>query len=352
MSSGKLTILPNEPAPEQIYEENLRKDAPIRLGLLHNPRAGRTKRWVDRMRLGRFIPESDRMITTQHESEVPAALRELILKRRVNVIAIHGGDGTIHTVVNALWKFVEELDQGSQSPIQLPSILFLHGGTMNMTARAVGVRGSVQRNLRRFMESKEGEPYGSLDTQPLGVLRVQGDKRLRRGLIFGSELVHNAIELHRHFGDGYIGLGRLLLKASVGATLNTPSWRHFAHLLSPPESPLDIDGLTYPRYGAVVASTVNLQLARGWIESLNIQENSTGFSSKLILETNRTKLVQLIPSLLRNQGHKAIENHFDTTKMKVRGAYTLDGELFRAEAHEICTITRERETIPAIASLD
>ena len=351
MSSGNLTILSREPAPEEIYAETLRDDAPIRLGLLHNPRAGRTRRWVDRLRLGRYLPESDRMITTQHESEVPAALRELILKRRVNVIAIHGGDGTIHTVVNALWKFVNDIEQGTQAPIRLPSILFLHGGTMNMTARAVGLRGSVPHNLSQFLQRKEGEPYGSLKTRPLGVLRVQG-RRLRRGLIFGSELVHNAIELHRHFGDGYVGLGRLLWKASIGATLNTPSWQHFSHLLSPPDSSLEIDGVAYPRYGAVVASTVNLQLARGLIESLSIKDSPHGFSCKLILETNRTKLVSLIPSLLGNRTHRSLEDQHERTLMRVKGAYTLDGELFRAEANETCTITREQHDIPAVSSLD
>ena len=277
MSSGKLTILPNEPPADRIYLDTLHKNAPIRLGLLHNPRAGQTRRWVARMRLSRYLPDADRMITTRHESEVPAALRELILKRRVNVIAIHGGDGTIHTVVNALWNLLEELELTKKGSVELPSILFLSGGTMNMTARAVGMKGGVNKVLNQFLQEKEGKPYGSLNTQPVGVLRVEGTKRVRRGLIFGSELVHNAIELHRHFGDGYIGLGRLLVKASIGATLHTPGWRHFSHLLTPPNSPVSVNGVTYTRYGAVVASTVNLQLARGLIESLKVDENTTGF---------------------------------------------------------------------------
>lgn len=328
--------------------EALDPNQPIRLGLIHNPQAGRAHRWLDRVRLSRVLPESGRIVTTRHESEVPAALERLLMEEQVNVIAIHGGDGTIHTTLNALWQVLDALQKPNEAPLPLPSLIFLNGGTMNMTARAMGLRGGVSAALGKFKRATQLLHYGDLSTVPLSVLRIQEGNKIRRGLIFGSELVYNAIDLHRHFGDGYTGLTRLLVKAGVGATLKTASWKHLSHLLSPPSTPVQLDKITYAKYAAVVASTVDLQLVRGWVKAMKACRGGQGFATKLILETNKQNLVNLIPNLLLNQSHGQIVDRKEVQCLRLKGPYTLDGELFRSDSNAICTVSLEPRAIPVV----
>lgn len=330
------------------YERGIHPDAPIRLGLIHNPGAGRTQRWRDRIRLAQVLPNAEDIITTRHESEVHAALRRLLLERGVNTIGIHGGDGTIHTVLNAMWDILDELATLCEQRLRPPAFLFLTGGTMNMTARAMHSQGGVTATLAAFQKKTRGETFQQLNTHPLPVLRVDDGVNIRRGLIFGSELVYNALGLHRHFGDGYMGLSRLLFKASFGAAFKTKAWEQLSPLLNPPNSPVRVDSVTYPHYAAVVASTVDLMLAKGWVSGLKVDSQSKGFTTKLILETHKSRLVNLVPTLLRNRRHPKIVDTSDTEILRVKGPYTLDGELFQVGPEHVITVKRDSGYLPVI----
>ena len=102
---------------------------------------------------------------------------------------------------------------------------------MNMTSRAFGVRSSAYDVLQRASESWSTCLHGAVETRSMKVLRVETPTTVRRGLIFGSEVVSNALGLHRHFGDGYLGLGRLLLRASWGALTQNEEWEELSPLL-------------------------------------------------------------------------------------------------------------------------
>ena len=191
---------------------------------------------------------------------------------------------------------------------------------MNMTSRAFGVRSSAYDVLQRASESWSTCLHGAVETRSMKVLRVETPTTVRRGLIFGSEVVSNALGLHRHFGDGYLGLGRLLLRASWGALTQNEEWEELSPLLDSTGTLLEMDGVTYPRYGAVVASTVSLQLARGWVEALRVEEESSGFAIRSILETRQEQMVKLIPTLLRNGTHP----RFGTSPMPERCGSSVD----------------------------
>ena len=95
-----------------------------------------------------------------------------------------------------------------------------------------------------------------------------------------------------------------------------------------------------------MASTVSLQLARGWVEALRVEEESSGFAIRSILETRQEQMVKLIPTLLRNGTHPQIRDVTHAREMRVFGGYTLDGELFENEPDSPVRITLEAASIP------
>ncbi len=341
MVARSLQLCPDEQAH---YRTHLHANRPVCLGLIHNPQAGGKRDLLSRLTLSRVFPDERRMVTTQHESEVPGALRRLIVEEGVNVLAINGGDGTLHSAINGLWQLAE--DASESGGVQFPTLLLLGGGTMNMASRAFGVRGSSQKILRECSEAWASCSRGELATRKLQVLRVQTPTTVRRGIIFGSEIVSNALRLHRHFGDGYLGLGRLLARASWGALTQNAEWERLSPLLNSTGSLLEMDGVTYPRYGAVVASTVSLQLIRGWVEALRVDEETSGFAIRSILETRQEKMVQLIPTLLRNGVHPHIRDASNAQSLTVYGGYTLDGELFQNGPESPVYVTLESVPMP------
>jgi diacylglycerol kinase family enzyme len=93
------------------------------------------------------------------------------------VIAIHGGDGTLHRTVTALGR--------AWGDDQLPPLAILCGGTMNVVAASLGIAGPPLRVLRAIADAtRAGRP---LPTMRRRCLRV-GD---RLGFVFGNGLMAN-----------------------------------------------------------------------------------------------------------------------------------------------------------------
>jgi len=313
---------------ERYLENNVAK-AHARIGVITNPSAASGKLLPNHLRLSRLLGDPSRVVQTRHPREVTAALKKLLIDGRVNVLAINGGDGTLHSTINALWSLLDDMERNHGAPIQAPIMLFLNGGTMNMASRAMHTKGNAVRAVKHFLEDHALGTLHDIPIQPLRVLRTSRGEEVLHGLIFGSEIVHNALHMHRHFGDGYMGLARLLSHVTMGSLLKTQTWKRYAHLLDPPDSACQIDDVIYARYAGVVATTVDLKLARGLIHSMRV-ENTDGFQVKLLLETNKDKLTRLIPTLVGDKEHPQVINNSHAQKVQIRGAFTLDGELYPA----------------------
>jgi hypothetical protein len=313
----------------ECYLENNRLEAHARIGVITNPSAASGKLLPNHLRLSHLLGDPSRVVQTRHPREVTAALKKLLIEKRVNVLAINGGDGTLHSTINALWSLLDDMEGNHGAPIEAPVMLFLNGGTMNMASRAMRTKGNAVRAVKRFLEGHALGTLQDIPIQPLRVLRASRGDQALHGLIFGSEIVHNALHMHRHFGDGYMGLARLLSHVSMGSLLKTQTWKRFAHLLEPPESTCQIDEVIYARYAGVVATTVDLKLVRGLIHSMRI-ENTDGFQVKLLLETDKDKLTRLLPTLVGDKAHPQVVNSSHAQEIRIRGAFTLDGELYPA----------------------
>jgi diacylglycerol kinase family enzyme len=109
-----------------------------------------------------------------------------------SVIAIHGGDGTLHRTLSAL--------VAAYGVRALPPIAILPGGTMNVVASSLGIRAKPENLLA---ELAAGERAGTApSTIHRRCLRVENDY----GFVFGNGLLTNFLE--EYYARGSYGAWR------------------------------------------------------------------------------------------------------------------------------------------------
>ena len=300
----------------------------VRVGLVVNPRARRLRSRRARRRLVEYLP-APLVAETRDLASLRRALCRLLVEQQANVLAIAGGDGTVHHTVNALMELGEESHASSDVRPPLPRLLLLNGGTLNIVGRTMHVRGNPDATLRRFLKAFDGARISQVPARRMPMMTVRcGTERPRYGFVFGSEVLHHSIELYMRFGAGYSGLSRFLLELSRGALVGSDLWREESWKLGPFGLPLEIDGATYPSYAAVVASTVDLTLAIGRVRAIRRHEHAPGFHAKVITETDARQILALIPALVSESARAGIVDHPTARAMDLFGPITLDGEIF------------------------
>jgi hypothetical protein len=160
--------------------------AQLRIGVLHNPRSGANLTAAAPMRrlFGAHpeIPCRDVL----DPASVTDALRGMA-EQGVNAIAISGGDGTVNAVLNTIF---------GHSPFpRLPLLAVLRGGTANMTARDIGMRGRQERALRVLLDSASRGGAG-LTVVERPVMRIDpgAGREAIHGMFFGAAAITQGIE--------------------------------------------------------------------------------------------------------------------------------------------------------------
>jgi diacylglycerol kinase family enzyme len=159
-----------------------------------------------------------------------------------DVIAVHGGDGTLHKVMTALGAAFGDAP--------LPPLAVLRGGTMNVVASSLGIVTKPAPFLRALAEtSRSGAP---LELMPRRCLRI-GE---HLGFVFGNGLAANF--LSEYYADDAYGPKRaawLLAKTFASAVVRGPFVRKIFKRF---EGEVRVDGELLPRtrFVGINAATV------------------------------------------------------------------------------------------------
>ncbi len=118
------------------------------VGLISNPHSGHNRDQFQRIsaRIAR-CPEI-RHVVTDSAGDIPDALAQLA-QEHISVLAINGGDGTGSAILGRALQ--------SDCFDRLPTIALLPGGTANMNAGDIGIKGSLARATERFCRWCEGD---------------------------------------------------------------------------------------------------------------------------------------------------------------------------------------------------
>jgi diacylglycerol kinase family enzyme len=211
------------------------------IGIVHNPFARRNLKEKHLAgHLKTLIAGRGELYQTGHRDEL-IALAEHCLKCDLPVLGINGGDGSIHAVLTA---FVSVY--GNR---KLPRFLILRGGTMNTVAKSLGLSGSPDSILRRWIDSQR---KGKVKVRRQATLNVNGSI----GFIAGTGVVTRFLD--RYYEGGRTGAIKALSMVGTivpGAIFGSKSVKS---MFSPAPISVTYEGqdLGKEAYTAVLASTV------------------------------------------------------------------------------------------------
>ena len=193
-------------------------------------------------RLARTLGDAGRVFASPTFEALADDARALALAPP-RVIAVHGGDGTLHHVLSAL------LDAFEGGP-PLPPIAILGGGTMNVVSASLGIRARAFPLLSRLVRQvRTGAP---LPTVPRRCLKVGN----QFGFVFGTGILANFLgEYYRTPGYGPGRALWLLAKIFVSALTSGPL---ADRVFKPRSDRVIVDGqvLPFAALTAISAATV------------------------------------------------------------------------------------------------
>jgi len=323
----------------------------VRLGVLTNPAAQHNHRFpFTHRRLRRRLESAADAVATADKTQIESAIRHLLIEREVNVLAINGGDGTIHLAINHMVALRgRDVTLGRA---RFPALLLLNGGTYNMASRAMGTKDDPVSTLTRFLGRYSQTPRSEVATRSLGLLEIarEGSSPML-GMVFGSEVVANALELCDRLGSGYLGLAKLLMKGAAGYVLRTDFYRSNAWRLRPTDPLAEVDGTACRDMTGAVASTIDLKLARGMVWALTTSGGAGGFHVKLVRAKGPGEVVRLLPYLLWEFQHPMVQSFPEARRLRTTGSFTVDGELYEHSGPLEVTLSTHRFEVVAGESL-
>jgi len=289
------------------------------IALVLNPRSRENRLYPERReRLARRLGEHGEVLAPGSLEELDATAAAL-RARPPSVIAISGGDGTLHRVVTAL------IHAFGDAP--LPPLAFVGGGTMNVVRSSLGLRADTPAFLDHLVATQtRGQPH---DTFRRRCIDVAG----RYGFIFGNGLVANFLDAYYEGGQSGQGraawlLGRTLGSALIGGPFRERLFRRFRGRVT-------VDGqvLGGSDHVAVLIATVS---EVGFGMKLNPQaDQDPERMSVLVLEADALALLRDVPSvrlgwgLAPGHGQAHLATRAELTPDDGQNVFTLDGDMYR-----------------------
>ena len=238
-----------------------------------------------------------------------------------SLIAIHGGDGTLHRTLSAL------ISAYGERP--LPPIAILTGGTMNVVASSLGIRAKPEKFLAELVAAARAKTPPP--TMHRRCLRV-GD---HYGFIFGNGLLSNFLE--EYYARGRYGTWRALwvVLHTLFSLLTTR--RYARRILRRFRGLVKIDGDPLPRrqltgIGAATVTEIGFRL-----KLHHRADDDPDRMGGLAIHGGAVSLlldvldVRLGRGLSPKRATSFVAKHLSIEPEEAESTYTLDGDLYTSK---------------------
>jgi hypothetical protein len=294
------------------------------LGLISNPLSGWNKKGMQ------FVRESvnghpqicHREASTP--SEMALALAEFA-RKKIDVIAVNGGDGTIHAVLTELFR------KSDGGPI--PLLTILRSGTASMISRDVGLNGSPEISLKRLVRwADNGQGNAHIISRSILKVATASGRDPLYGMFFGAAGICQGIQfcLDRVHTKG---LGGELAAGLTLARFLIPAANKKNNFIFP--VPIKIAFNNEPEEERNVLSILISTLDRlflGFRPYLGTENAPLHYTE---LGAHPRRLLMMLPSLLRGRKHRFLtpENGYLSRDIHkagfvLTGNFAIDGELY------------------------
>jgi len=256
----------------------------------------------------------------------PQSLEELetraaaLRRQNPSVIAVHGGDGTLHKTLTAMVK--------AWGDAPLPPLAMLCGGTMNVVASSLGIRERPEVLLRAIVENQRvGRPAETLRRRCIQV----GDQY---GFVFGNGLIANFLtEYYGPAGYGHARAIWLMFRVFGSALVFGPFARRVFRRF---DGTVSVDGqvLQWAEFVGVGAATVR-EVGLGFKLNHRADDDPDRFGVLAIHAGPLALLGDLFAvhagrGIAPTRAFSTVASTMDIDPRDSRMAYTIDGDLYRA----------------------
>ena len=161
------------------------------IGIITNPHSKLNKRNPARSALlGYILGQQGTLEVTNSLGDLGRVARDF-KEKGIQILAINGGDGTISRTLTA---FIKEYDHHP-----LPRVALLRGGTINVLANNLGIRGSPEQILYRLVEAHSRS--SELRTRVLSTMEIEGNF----GFLFGNGVASAFLKEYYRRKSGPLG---------------------------------------------------------------------------------------------------------------------------------------------------
>ena len=254
------------------------------IGVISNPRSRQNQRDPASMRRLAYLVGNRGDAAATRSLDDLYRVAEEFKQERIEILAINGGDGTLHHTLTAFIK--------AYGAEPLPEVAILRGGTMNTIANSLGIKGTPARLLFELVDRyHNGDPFEVFEKQILAI----GDAH---GFIFGNGLLYNFLDAYYSTGRPSPSVAaRLLISAVMSALVGGPLARRLTARF---RARVTVDGDPWARedFMTVAAGCVE-QIGLGFRPFYRCNQRENAFALLGIHAASPFGLVAELPRILR-----------------------------------------------------
>jgi diacylglycerol kinase family enzyme len=288
-----------------------------------NPRSRANRRDPDRARRFSSIVGDTGHVLFPESSEALTSEALRVAQAKPSIIAVYGGDGTLHWTVTALLRAYRERP--------MPPLALLPGGTMNVVASSLGILAQPEALLAQLAADERAARAPAVVARRC--MKIQDEY----GFVFGTGLISNFLE--EYYAKGEYGAARavwILLRSILSeATTKRYAKRIFRRF----HGRVFVDGQILPwtallGLGAATVGEVGLGF------KLNHRaDDHPGRFGVLAIHSSPLGLTWDLPAVRQGRGisprraWSAVATRLVIEPDEPETLYTVDGDLYRARGN-------------------
>jgi hypothetical protein len=276
------------------------------------------------------------VVETETMEEIDGAI-ERMLSRGERLICLNGGDGTVQRAISRM------MNNYGENEDSIPVLFPLRGGTMNLLADSLKIKGAPPELLRRAMEiDRSGGELPYVEVPTLRVMREMGGVTEKEyGFFFGHGALYRFHRVYyRETKGGPLAAAGLFLKSLYGGVTRRTRYKD---VFGVTPARLVIDDFEMPADSFTVVLAVIFKVVVITFDAFR----DVGEGDFYVLATSIPifKMLRRLDKLLWARGEEPpypkeefFNQRASNVLMECHEGYSLDGEIFELEEPYTVTI--------------